>query len=84
MLADCGGGWCLGDRKLGLGPDDQLGRQAAHDYDGQGGTQSNAEEFAGLVATGASVRIGYVLQDGVALVYVVDGKDYRFADGTFA
>jgi hypothetical protein len=45
---------------------------------------TNAQEFAGLVASGASIRIGYELQDGVAVVYVVDGKDYRFADGGFA
>ena len=41
-------------------------------------------ERLGENGSGAGVRIGYALQDGVAMVYVVDGKDYRFADGSFA
>lgn len=74
----CGDGYCLGGLHLDLGPAAQLGRQAAHDYDGDGTSESNAEEFAGLVGT--SVRLGHEGE----VVYVVGDKDYRFADGSFA
>jgi len=80
----CAGDYCLGAQKLGLGPDTQLGRQAAHDYDGDGSTETNAEEFAGLADAAAEVRIGYELVDGVAVVYVIGDKDYRFADASFS
>jgi len=80
----CDTGYCLGTRKLGLGPDDQLARQAAHDYDGDGTTETNAAELDGLVALATPVHWGYELQDDVAVVYVIGEDDYRFADGTFA
>ncbi len=83
-INECGGDLCQAGRKLGLGPAGQLGRQAAHDYDGDGERESNTAELEGLVAAGSPVRLGYVMGDGVAQVYVVDGKDYRLEDGSFA
>lgn len=80
----CGDKLCHGSRELDLGPDSQLARPAAHDYDGDGTTESNADEFAGLVAAAAQVKLGFEMQNGVAVVYVVEDKDYRFADGSYA
>ncbi len=80
----CGDTYCLGGQKLGLGPDSQLARHAAHDYDSDGSTETNADEFTGLAESAADVRLGYQLVDGVAVVYVVGDKNYRFADGSFA
>jgi membrane-bound lytic murein transglycosylase B len=79
----CGDAYCFGADKLDLGPGSQLGRQAAHDYDGDGTTESNAEEFNGLATAGQPVRLGFEMSNGVAVVYVVGDKDYRGSDGSF-
>lgn len=84
VLTACETDYCLGTQKLGFGPADQLARQAAHDYDGDTVVETNAQELAGLAESGTSVKLGYELKDGIAVVYVVGDKDYRFADGTFA
>ncbi|HSV41062.1 MAG TPA: lytic transglycosylase domain-containing protein [Nocardioidaceae bacterium] len=84
VLTACETGYCLGAQKLGFGPEDQLAREAAYDYDGDAVLETNGQELAGLVEAGTSVKLGYEVQDGVAVVYVVGDKDYRFADGTFA
>jgi hypothetical protein len=83
-INQCGEKLCQGGRELGLGTDSQLSRPAAHDYDGDGTPETNAEEFAGLVAAAGPVKLGFELKDGVAAVYVVGDKDYRFADGSYA
>jgi hypothetical protein len=82
-LSACGdGGWCVGDRKLDLGPDTHLAAGAAHDYDGDGNTESNAAELDGLAGTALTLQVGS--GSAPAVVYVVKGLDYRFADGTLA
>ena len=80
----CDTGYCLGTMKLGFGPDEQLARQAAHDYDGDAVAETNAQELGGLAGAGTPTKIGYEMRDGVAVVYVVAEWDYRFADGSFA
>jgi hypothetical protein len=82
-LLTCDTGYCLGTRRLDFGPDEQLARQAAKDYDGDGTAETNALELEGLVAAAASVHWGYEVQDDVAVVYVIGQDDYRLADGTF-
>jgi len=84
VLAACETGYCVGAQKRLLGPHDQLTRVAAHDYDGDSVVETNDQELAGLAQSGTSVKLGYEVQDGVAVVYVVGDKDYRFADGTYA
>jgi hypothetical protein len=81
-LSACGdGGWCVGDRALDLGPDAHLAAKAAHDLDGDGdATESNAAELAGLAGTTVMLQVG--AGSGPAVVFVVNGLDYRFADGT--
>jgi len=81
----CGdpGEWCLGSTPLDLGPV-VLTDPAAEDFDDDGTTGKNADEFAGL-----SVKIEVTLlvelkASGEAVVYVIDAMDYRLADGTFA
>jgi hypothetical protein len=82
-LSACGdGGWCIGDRKLDLGPDAHLAAPAAHDYDGDGATESNAAELEGLAGAAVTLQVGSGTTP--AVVYVVKGLDYRFADGTLA
>ncbi len=81
-LAGCDGGWCIGSTRLDLGPDAQLGATAAKDYDGDGSVESNSEELAGLEGTQVELRVGKGTTP--AKVYVVNGHDYRYADGTFA
>ncbi len=83
-LSSCGDGdWCVGDRKLDLGADTHLVAKAAHDYDGDGdSSESNAAELDGLAGTVVTLQVG--AGTAPALVYVVKGLDYRFADGSFA
>ncbi|HET7690124.1 MAG TPA: lytic transglycosylase domain-containing protein [Nocardioidaceae bacterium] len=83
-LVACDTGYCLGTRKLDLGPAEQLARQAAKDYDGDGTVETNALELDGLVAGATVVRWGYEPRPDVSVVYVIGTTDYRFADGTFA
>jgi hypothetical protein len=81
-LSTCGdGGWCVGDRTLDLGPASHLAAKAAHDLDGDGdATESNAAELAGLAGAQVTLQVG--AGGGPAVVFVVNGLDYRFADGT--
>lgn len=79
-LTSCDGGWCVNGTTLGLGPATQDGADAASDYDGNGVVGTNAEELDGLVGRSVSVQV----DKGTGLLYVIDGLDYRFADGTFA
>jgi hypothetical protein len=80
-LAACDG-WCVGSTKLDLGPDGQLAGTAVHDFDGDGTTESMADELTGLAGRQGSLQVAEGA--GPAVVYVIDGHDYRFADGTFA
>ena len=80
-LAACDG-WCVGSTKLDLGPDAQLGGTAAHDFDGDGTTESMTDELTGMEGTAVTLRVGGGTTP--AVVYVIDGVDYRLADGTFA
>jgi len=78
-LASCPAGWCLDGTALDLGPDAQLAATAAADYDGDGSTETVADELAGLAGTSVSVQVA----KGGTVVYSVAGKPYRNADGTF-
>jgi len=80
QLASCDGGWCVSGTTVGLGPATQNGVDAAHDYDGNGDVGSNAEELDGLVGKNVTVQV----EKGTGLLYVINGKDYRYADGSFA
>jgi hypothetical protein len=82
VLTACGDGWCLDGKQLGLGPADQLAREAAHDYDGDLVTETNTDELAGLAAVGRTVTVQ--VASGSTEVYVLEDEDYRYADGTFA
>lgn len=84
VFTACPGGYCWAGKRLDVGPDSQLDRKAAADYDGDGTLESNRDEFDGLVLAGTTTPLGYAMRDGRAVVYVVDGHDYRFADGSFA
>jgi hypothetical protein len=79
-LSACETGWCVGGTEIELGPATQDGADAAHDYDGDGVIGSNAEELDGLVGSPVTVQV----EEGTGLLFVIDGKDYRYADGTFA
>jgi hypothetical protein len=79
-LAACDGGWCVGGTTVGLGPAAQNDAHAAHDYDGNGTVGTNAEELDGLVGKTVTLQV----EKGTGLLYVIDGKDYRLADGSFA
>ena len=81
-LQACQTGWCLGGVPLGLGPETHLVAPAADDFDADGIVETNAQELAGLVGT--SVTLQVVKRSDSDVVYVIDGMDYRFADGTFA
>ncbi len=79
---DCGGNFCLGGTPLDLGPAGQRGDRAEADFDGDGSVESNAEEFAGLV--GRRVNLQVERAGGELVVYVIGGRGYRNADGSFA
>jgi hypothetical protein len=80
-LAACDDGWCLDGTALDLGPAKQLANEAAADYDGNGSKDTNAEEFQGL--EGEDVTLLVTTSSDSNVVYVVDGEDYRLADGSF-
>ena len=81
-LQPCGSGWCLGSTPLDLGAG-VLGDQAADDFDGGGTTGSNADELAGLSGTSVTLQVE-TKPSGVAVVYLINGMDYRYADGALA
>lgn len=75
--------WCLGSTPLDLG-DVVLTDTAAGDFDDNGTTGTNADEFAGLSDKLEVTLLVELKSTGEAVVYVIDGMDYRFADGTLA
>ena len=79
-LTSCAGGWCVSGTTLGLGPTTQNAADAADDYDGNGAFGTNAEELDGLVGKNVTVQV----EKATGALYVINGMDYRFADGTFA
>jgi membrane-bound lytic murein transglycosylase B len=84
-MSSCGvGKWCIGEKVFWFGPSDQLSAQAAHDYDGDENLESNSAELDGLAEAGTSVSLRFESGTSPAEVYVVDGQDYRYGDGTFA
>ncbi len=83
MLSACGAGWCVGDTRLDVGSDMQLDGTAAEDFDADNSRETNRQQLDDLV--GESVDLLVARQsDGTAVVYTVNGLDYRLADGTFA
>jgi len=88
--------WCLQDAKLAgaplgpdlpldFGPSSVLSAKAAHDYDGDGAIETNAEELARLVGTQVSLLVTEPASTPDSYtVYTIGTLDYRFADGTFA
>ena len=78
----CIAGFCLGNDALDLGPADRLDTPAAGDFDGDDVVEPNGVEFAGLVGT--SVTLVVERQSASWIVYAINDKAYRFADGTFA
>ncbi len=78
----CGPRFCLGSTPLDLGNASVLPADAGADFDADGAVESNAEEFAGLVGTHVTLQ---VVRNPVGLVaYVIGGKGFRNADGSFA
>jgi hypothetical protein len=77
-LAGSGSTWTLGGVELDLGPG-RMDTPAARDYDALNGVQTLGEELAGLAGRSVTVQV----KDGTAVVYLVQGLDYRGADGSF-
>ncbi|WP_302053527.1 hypothetical protein [Nocardioides panacis] len=77
-LTGSGTTWSVDGRELDLGQD-RAGTPAARDYDGTNGVQTLGEELAGLVDTQVTVQV----KDGTTVVYLIQGLDYRGADGSF-
>jgi hypothetical protein len=71
-LAACGTGWCLGGWPLELGGAAKLDQPAAHDYDGDGASETNQLEFQGL----AGINVTVVVKYGTATVIQVQGWPY--------
>ena len=78
-LSSCAGGWCVSGTTLDLGPG-RVDLDAAEDYDGNDAFGTNAEELDGLVGKNVTVQV----EKGTGVLYVLNGLDYRFADGSFA
>jgi hypothetical protein len=78
-LQSCAGGWCVSGTTLDLGPG-RVDLQATQDYDGSGVVGTNAEELDGLVSKAVTVQV----EKGTGILYVLNGRDYRLADGSFA
>jgi hypothetical protein len=83
QLAACNGGsWCVGGKQLDLGAASRLDGSAARDYDADGTKETVAAELAGLEGKTVNLQVG--AGTAPAVVYVINGEDYRFADGSFA
>ncbi|MEO7352033.1 MAG: lytic transglycosylase domain-containing protein [Marmoricola sp.] len=78
----CGASFCLGGTALDLGTASTLGDRASSDYDGDGSQESNADEFSGLVGKHATLQVERNV--GGFVVYLINAKGYRNADGSFA
>jgi membrane-bound lytic murein transglycosylase B len=74
-------GWCLDGTPLDLGPVVLTG-SAADDFDGNGTTGTNADELTGLAGTQPTLQVEKTSTGTV--VYLINGMDYRLADGTLA
>jgi hypothetical protein len=79
VLQGSGADWTLDGHALDLGSG-RMGDRAAYDYDGANGIQTVGEELAGLVGQNLTLQV----KDGSYVVYLIDGKGYRNADGSFA
>ena len=77
----CGPAYCLGGNHLDLGPQNTWGNAADADLDGDGTTESNGQEFAGLVGKQVNLQVDRTGSDYV--VYVIGGHGFRNADGSF-
>ena len=78
VLQGSGADWTLDGHALDLGAG-RMGGGAARDYDGANGIQTVGEELAGLAGQNVTLRV----KDGTWDVYLIAGKDYRNADGSF-
>lgn len=76
----CEGTWCLEGRALDLGPADRYDVEAAEDFDGDGTVETNRAEFDGL----AGRRVTIAVRRGTNVVYLIDGRGFRNADGSFS
>lgn len=77
----CGYDFCLGATALDLGPPSDGSAPATADLDGDGTVESNRDEFSGL--DGRHVILKVQPTAGAWVVYVIDGHDFRNADGTY-
>jgi membrane-bound lytic murein transglycosylase B len=78
----CGPTYCLGTTVLDLGAQSTANDAAAADFDGDGTVESNSQEFAGLVDQHVTLQV--VKTGGGFQVFVIGGKGFRNADGSFA
>ena len=78
----CGSQFCLDGTELDLGPHQIWATKADADFDGDGNVETNGQEFMGLV--GQRVTLQGVQSQGPYVVYVIGGKGYRNADGSYA
>jgi hypothetical protein len=78
----CGAGFCLGSTSLDLGSAGLRGSVASTDFDGDGATESNQDEFTGLVGHHVSLKVERHQDEYV--VYLLEGAGFRNADGSFA
>ena len=76
----CGDTWCLEGRALDLGPADRYDVEAAEDFDGDGTMETNRAEFDGL----SGRRVTIAVRRGTNVVYLIDGRGFRNADGSFS
>jgi membrane-bound lytic murein transglycosylase B len=79
LLQGSGTDWTLDGHALDLGTG-RMGDAAAHDYDGANGIQTVGEELAGLAGRNVTLQV----KPGTWVVYLIAGKDYRNADGSFS
>jgi membrane-bound lytic murein transglycosylase B len=79
LLEANGTGWTLDDHPLDLGTG-RMGDTAAQDYDGANGIQTVGAELTGLAGRNVTLQVRH----GTWVVYLIAGKDYRNADGSFS
>jgi membrane-bound lytic murein transglycosylase B len=79
LLQGSGADWTLDGHALDLGAG-RMGDAAARDYDGANGIQTVGEELAGLAGQNVTLQV----KSGTWAVYLIAGKDYRNADGSFS
>ncbi len=78
----CGPAWCLDGTPLDLGPASAYADRASADLDGDSTVETNPDEFAGLAGKPVSLRVQR--HAGTLQVFLVNGHDYRNADGSLA